>query len=67
MYPLRSHFDGLRKIGTNVTVSLAAREHTLRQPRSPIRVQEISMEVAAFVLLGSIALWFAEEISRNQL
>jgi hypothetical protein len=55
------------KIGTEITFRLAGREHTLRQAKSPIWGQEIPMEVAAFVLLSSIALWFAEEISRNQL
>jgi len=53
--------------GTDITVRLADHEHTLWQPKSPLSGQEISMEVAAFVLLSSIALWFAEEISRNQL
>ena len=64
---LRSNCDELRKNGTNVTVRLARREHTLRQSKLPFEGQEIPMEVAAFVLLSSIALWFAEEISRNQL
>jgi hypothetical protein len=30
-----------------------------------IAAAETSMEVAAFVLLGSIALWFAEELSER--
>jgi hypothetical protein len=46
---------------------LAGREHTSSQPKSPLWGQEISMEVAALVLFSSIALWFAEEISGNQL
>jgi hypothetical protein len=39
----------------------------LRQAKSPFGGQEIPMEVAALVLFSSIALWFAEEISGNQL
>jgi hypothetical protein len=29
-------------------------------------VQENGMEVAAFVMLGSVVLWFAQEFSDNQ-
>jgi hypothetical protein len=36
------------------------------QFRTPCGEQEISMGFAAVVLLGSIALWLAEEVSGNQ-
>jgi hypothetical protein len=42
-------------------------DHTVRQTRTPLRGQEIPMEVAALVLFSSIALWFVEELSDNQL
>jgi hypothetical protein len=35
--------------------------------RTPCGVQERDMEIAALVLFGSIALWFAEELNDNQL
>ena len=62
--PLRQLHE---KYATRVTVRLAGHEHTLRQARSPRGGQESPMEVAALVLFSSIALWFAEEISGNQL
>jgi hypothetical protein len=37
------------------------------RPGHPHGGQESPMEVAALVLFSSIALWFAEEISGNQL
>jgi len=53
--------------GTRITVRLAGHEHTVRQAKPPRGGQENPMEVAALVLFSSIALWFAEEISGNQL
>jgi hypothetical protein len=51
-----------------ITVLLLHCKHTsARQVAMPLWPRENGMEVAAFVMLGSVALWFAQQFSDNQL
>ena len=54
------------RISTRITDFLGCNVHTSRTLKRPTGVRENPMEIAAFVVLSSVALWIAEEVHAHR-